>query len=139
MPHAEEHHLADIARRRLEEAQECVRMYDYVRARELYVEDHVFFGSVVFMGVGRDAQERDQFRVAWPRFQEITFRFDEMYCFGGDQGLCIAVPLDVAPAQWDGTSARGSARATIMLMPREDRWVAVHTHFSSVRSTVPPS
>ena len=131
MAAAPAHPLAAVARQWLSEMQVCVRTQDYARARQLCAPDVVLFSVRTTFAVGPEAAEREQWRRAWPNIRDFTFRLDEMYCFGGDQGLCVAVQGDMQMVQPDGTTTPASNRATIMLQPHGgDRWLAAHLHFS---------
>src|SRR6478609_2228146 len=100
------HRLNEIARTFLIEMQECVRAVDYERARALFAEDVVAFGTFAAVVAGRERLEREQWRNVWPNIREFTFRLEEMRCLGSvDQGaLCVVV-------LWDsiGTDATGQA------------------------------
>ena len=125
-----EHPLAPIARQWLGEMQDCVRAQDYARARSLCAPDVVLFSVRTNFAVGPDAVEQEQWRRAWPHIRDFAFRLEEVYCFGGEQGLCVAVQGDMQMVQPDGTTTPASNRATVMLQPHGDRWLAVHLHFS---------
>jgi ketosteroid isomerase-like protein len=121
--------LAEIAREWLREMQACVRSVDYARARPLFAEDVVAFGTFATVVSGRDRLEREQWRNVWPTIRDFTFRLDELRCLGTDQALCIVVPWD-SLGQGDGEAFDRPGRATLLLRPSGERWVAAHSHFS---------
>jgi ketosteroid isomerase-like protein len=121
--------LAEIARDWLRDMQDCVRSVDYERARSLFAEDVVAFGTFAAVVSGRDRLEREQWRNVWPTIREFTFRLDELRCIGTDQALCIVVPWD-SVGQGDGEAFDRPGRATLLLRPAGERWVAAHSHFS---------
>ncbi len=125
-----DHPLASVAQRWLTELQECVRAVDYPRARSLFDENVVSFGTHANIVTGRDALERDQWRHVWPNIREFTFRLDELHCTGDEHHLVAIVLWDSRGIASDGTLFPRPGRATVTLARKDDRWVAVHTHFS---------
>jgi ketosteroid isomerase-like protein len=123
-------HLTEAARTWLTEMQTCVRAVDYERARALFAEDVVAFGTFAAVVAGRDRLEREQWRQIWPTIEAFTFRLDELRCLGTDQALCLVVPWDSRGKRADGTRFSRPGRATLLLRPRGNSWVAVHSHFS---------
>ena len=124
------HPFTSLARRWLTSMQECVRTLDYARARTLFAEDVMAFGTRAGMVAGRAALEREQWSQTWPRIRDFTFRLDELELYGGDHGLCVMAPWDSLGVQADGATAPRPGRATILLAPRGNDWLAVHSHFS---------
>ena len=122
--------LTEAARAWLGEMQACVRAVDYERARPLFAEDVVAFGTFAAVVTGRDRLEREQWRQIWSTIEDFTFRLDELHCLGTDQALCLVVPWDSRGRRPDGTRFSRPGRATLLLVPREGSWVAVHSHFS---------
>ena len=122
--------LEDIARDFLLEMQACVRTVDYERAHALFAEDVVAFGTLAIVVVGRDRLERDQWHNVWPTIQDFTFRLTELHCQGTVEAVCVIVPWDSVGQGPDGHAFNRPGRATLLLSPRGDRWVATHSHFS---------
>jgi ketosteroid isomerase-like protein len=122
--------LAEIARDWLREMQACVRSVDYERARPLFAPDVVAFGTFAEIVSGRDRLEREQWRNVWPTIREFTFRLQELHCVGTDQALCVIVPWDSLGQRDGGEPFNRPGRATLVLVPAGERWVARHSHFS---------
>jgi ketosteroid isomerase-like protein len=122
--------LPDVARQFLEEMQTCVRAVNFERARPLFADDAVAFGTYAAVVHGRERLEREQWRQVWPRIREFTFRLDEVECLGSERALCVVVPWDSLGTHADGSTFSRPGRATLLLEPRDDRWVATHSHFS---------
>jgi ketosteroid isomerase-like protein len=122
--------LAEIAREWLREMQLCVRSVDYKRAQPLFAHDVVAFGTFAEIVSGRDRLEREQWRNVWPTIRDFTFRLDQLRCIETDQALCVIVPWDSVGRGDDGQSFNRPGRATLLLVPHADRWVAKHSHFS---------
>jgi len=124
------HPLTEAARAWLAALQRCVRAVDYAAARPLFAPDVQAFGTHAAVVSGRDLLEREQWRHIWPTIREFTFRLAEMRCVGHEAMLGAIVPWDSLGAGPDGTTFPRPGRATVILVPRGDRWVAVHSHFS---------
>jgi ketosteroid isomerase-like protein len=122
--------LEDIARDFLLEMQACVRAVDYERAHALFAEDVVAFGTFATVVIGRDHLEREQWRNVWPTISDFTFRLTELHCLGTPEAICVIVPWDSVGQSSDGQAFSRPGRATLLLSPRGDRWVATHSHFS---------
>ena len=122
--------LAEIARAFLLEMQDCVRAVDYERARPLFAEDVIAFGTFAAVVESRERLERDQWRNIWPTIRDFTFRLDELRCLGTTEALCVVVPWDSTGRRAEGESFSRPGRATLLLVPRDNRWVAAHSHFS---------
>src|SRR5215831_6702301 len=125
------HTLNEIARTFLIEMQECVRAVDYARARPLFADDVVAFGTFAAVVEGRDRLELEQWRNIWPNIRDFTFRLDELHCLGTESWICVIVPWDsIGQRLSDGESFNRPGRATLVLSRRGDQWVAIHSHFS---------
>jgi ketosteroid isomerase-like protein len=122
--------LDELARDFLVEMQECVRSADYERARALFAEDVVAFGTFAAVVSGRDRLEHEQWRNVWPTIRDFKFRLDDLHCLGVEKALCVVVPWDSVGRGEDGQFFNRPGRATLLLKPRGDRWVATHSHFS---------
>lgn len=120
----------EVARTWLTALQDCVRAIDFARARPLFADDVVSFGTHATIVTGREALERDQWRQVWPRIRDFTFQLDQARCLGGGDGLVVVVPWDSLGRRSDGSSFVRPGRATVALAREDGRWVAVHTHFS---------
>jgi ketosteroid isomerase-like protein len=122
--------MDSIARAFLTEMQACVRAVDFQRAHTLFDEDVIAFGTYAQVVAGRDRLEQEQWRNVWPNIREFTFRLDEMRCLGGNDTICLVVPWDSVGTRADGATFDRPGRATLLLIQRGDRWVAMHSHFS---------
>ena len=120
----------EIARTFLIEMQECVRAVDYARARPLFADDVVAFGTFATVVEGRDPLEHEQWRNVWPNIRDFTFRLDEIHSLGAESWICVIVPWDSIGQRADGASFSRPGRATLLLSRRGDRCVATHSHFS---------
>jgi ketosteroid isomerase-like protein len=129
--------LDEIAREFLLEMQACVRAVDYTRARPLFAQDVVAFGTSAAVVSGRDRLEHDQWQNVWPTIRDFTFRLDELHCLGSPEAVCVVVPWDSIGTGTDGRPFTRPGRATLLLLPRDGRWVAAHSHFSLAPS--PPA
>lgn len=124
-----------IARDFLEAMQACVRGVDFERARPLFAEDVVAFGTVARVVSGRDHLEGDQWRNVWPTIREFTFDLDSLHCLSSGQSVCVVVAWTSLGTRPDGSTFERPGRATLLLEPRHGRWVATHSHFSLAPAT----
>jgi ketosteroid isomerase-like protein len=124
------HTLNEIARTFLIEMQECVRAVDYARARPLFAENVVAFGTFAAVVEGRERLEHEQWRHVWPNIRDFTFRLDELHTLGTELWICVVAPWDSVGHRVDGQSFSRPGRATLVLSRRGDGWVAIHSHFS---------
>lgn len=122
--------LSTIAREFLQQMQSCVRLVDFRSARSLFADDVVAFGTYAAVVSGREHLEQQQWRQIWPAIRDFTFRLDELRCRGNDQAVCVIVPWDSVGTSADGSTFSRPGRATLLLEPRDGRWVATHSHFS---------
>lgn len=128
------HPLTAAARRWLAVFQACVQRVDYAAARPLFARDVCAFGTHAAVVDGRPALERGQWRKVWPNIANFKFRLGEMRCLGDPHGLCVIVPWDSRGLRPDGRTFLRPGRATLLLVPRAGRWVALHSHFSRAPS-----
>lgn len=124
------HPLAAEAREWLATLQRCVRAVDYASARRLFAPEVQGFGTRAAAAGGLEALEREQWRQIWPRIREFTFHLGETRCVGDGDLLGVIVPWDSLGVNPDGSSVPRPGRATLILVRREGRWVAIHSHFS---------
>lgn len=124
------HPLAGAARRWLKALEGCVRAVDYGAARPLFAPDVLAFGTHARVVAGRDVLEREQWQIVWPAIREFAFRLEEACCVGNEFMLGVVVPWDSRGVTSDGTTFSRPGRATLVLVMREGRWVAIHSHFS---------
>jgi len=122
--------LIEIARAFLVDMQDCVRAVDFERARPLFAEDVVAFGTFATVVEGRGRLEQEQWRNVWPAIADFTFRLDELRALGTAEAICAVVPWDSTGRREDGQPFSRPGRATLLLVPRDGRWVAAHSHFS---------
>ena len=122
-----------IAKSWLVEMESCVRAQDYERARAIFAEDAVGFGTRAAMVVGREALEREQWRQIWGTIRDFTFLTDRLHCrLMGDDDLWLAGPWTSEGRAASGEWNDRPGRMTVILCRQGERWVAVHTHFSLV-------
>jgi ketosteroid isomerase-like protein len=121
---------SEVAQAFLIEMQACVRGVDYARARRLFADDVVAFGTFAAVVQGRDRLEFEQWHNVWPTIRDFTFRLHELHCLGTESSLCVIVPWDSLGRRADGETFSRPGRATLLLTLRDGRWVATHSHFS---------
>jgi hypothetical protein len=128
-----EHQLAGAAKSWLTGLQECVRSLDYAKARTLFDEGVVSFGTQVnTVEVGLGDVEREQWREVWPRVRNFTYRLGEARFFGEANCLCVLVPWDSVGVHADGATHDRSGRTTFVLSERGCKLTCVHFHSSLI-------
>jgi len=113
----------------LETMEDCVRGRDFECARELFAADALSFGTYATRASGRAALEQCQWRIVWPHTRGFSFALEQMRCFGGPAGFCVAITWESLGVRDDGTTFSRCGRATLVLAGCE-RLQAVHSHFS---------
>jgi ketosteroid isomerase-like protein len=124
------HPLSGVARRWLEDLQSCIRAVDFPRARPLFADEAVSFGTYATILHGLDDIVQNQWSNVWPVIKDFTFRLDEMSVWGDDEGICVVLPWGSQGKRPDGTPYSRPGRATLLLVPLDGRWQAAHSHFS---------
>jgi ketosteroid isomerase-like protein len=119
-----------VGREFLEAMQACVRAVDYARARPLFADDVVAFGTYATVVTGRDRLEHNQWRNIWGTIRDFTFDLSSLHCLGSADAVCVVVAWDSTGTRPDGSTFARPGRATLLLQPRAGRWVATHSHFS---------
>ena len=103
---------------------------DYDSAREIFSDDVASFGTYADAVRGLDRLQKEQWEQVWPRTSGFHVLMDSVQAGGG-------VNAAWGMATWESTGydenraeflRRG--RATVVLAQANDRWAAVHTHFS---------
>jgi ketosteroid isomerase-like protein len=116
---------------------------DFRRARELYTEDVIAFGSLGRTMTSRDALEAEQWRAVWPTLAgyrhdlstlEIVVSPDRLMAMGAVIARSVGVHRD-------GSHFERPVRVTATLMREavDAPWFMTHTHVSLVPGTPAPS
>lgn len=116
---------------------------DFKRARELYAEDVIAFGSLGKMTTSREALEAEQWRAVWPTLADYTHDLSTLEVIVSPDRLMAmgAVIARTVGIHKDGTHFDRPVRVTATLM-REAvgaPWFMTHTHVSLVPGTPAPS
>jgi ketosteroid isomerase-like protein len=122
--------VEDAAMTWLGEMQDCVRERDFARARSIFAQDVVGFGSRASMLIGLDALERDQWRHVWPAIEDFTFEIAELACGTSGILIWIACPWTSRGKGTDGTRQPRPGRMTAVLERNDGQWLAIHSHHS---------
>ncbi len=116
---------------------------DFRRARPLYTEDVIAFGSLGTMMTSRDALENEQWRAVWPTLAAYTHDLSTLeIVISPDRLMAMgAVIARTTGIHKDGSHFDRPVRVTATLM-REHvgaPWLATHTHVSLIPGTPAPS
>ncbi len=132
---AELHAAVAVARAWLAEMQSCVQAVDYARARAIFRDDIVGFGTYSGVLDGLDHLVVGQWSNVWPTIRDFTFRLDEVRAGMASGLVWVACPWDSRSTRPDGTTFDRPGRMTVILTRDEAGWRAAHTHFSLYPAT----
>lgn len=112
------------------ELQACVCAVDYDRAERIFAPDVVGFGTYEGVARGLQTLRTAQWQNSWPNIRDFTFRLNELH-WGAERTLAWAIcPWDSTDFRPDDSRFARPGRATVIMERRDERWLAVHTHFS---------
>ena len=110
---------------------ETVRTIDYEGAEPTFDRDAIAFGTVGRMMIGRDVLVESQWKRVWGVTEGFAFDLDAARCGSdGNLGWVVATWSSTGRRARDGAHFERHGRATFILQHRDDRWVALHSHFS---------
>lgn len=116
---------------------------DFRRARELYTDDVIAFGSLGKMMTSRDALEAEQWRAVWPTLADYTHDLSTLEVIVSPDRLMAmgAVMARTTGIHKDGSHFARPVRVTATLMREavDAPWLMTHTHVSLVPGTPAPS
>jgi ketosteroid isomerase-like protein len=116
---------------------------DFRRARDLYTEDVISFGSLGKMMTSRDALEAGQWRAVWPTLADYTHDLSTLQVIVSPDRLMAAgaVMARTIGVHKDGSHFERPVRVTATLMREavDTPWFMTHTHVSLVPGTPAPS
>ena len=116
---------------------------DFRRARAMFVDDVVAFGSKVEVVGSLDALEQEQWRAVWPTIEDYVYDIATLEVILSPDRLTAmgAVIFRSTGIHQDGRrfGRTGRCTATLMRIAIGERWVATHTHVSLKPGTPPPS
>lgn len=116
---------------------------DFKRARNIYTDDVIAFGSLGKMMTSRDALEAEQWRAVWPTLADYKHDLSTLELIVSPDRLMAvgAVMARSVGIHEDGSHFDRPVRVTASLM-REAigaPWFITHTHVSLVPGTPAPS
>ena len=122
---------------------ELVANVDYKRARPLFAEDVIAFGSQVEVMASLDTLEREQWRSVWFTIEDYRYDLSTLDIIVSPDRLMAmgAVIFRSTGRHRDGRRYERNGRATATLMRNAvgEPWVATHTHISLKPGTPAPS
>ena len=115
------------------------RAIDYERARPIFAEDMIAFGTFTDFMIGRDLAEQKQWRNVWGTIRNFRYDLDKVEAIVSADRLTA---VGMAVWQSDGYHPNGDrfdrpGRTTVTLGRKavDDAFVATHTHMSLFRGT----
>lgn len=116
---------------------------DFRRARDLYAEDVIAFGSLGKTMTSRDALEAEQWRAVWPTLADYRHDLSTLEVIVSPDRLMAmgAVIARSIGVHKDGSHFARPVRVTATLMREtvDAPWFMTHTHVSLVPGTPAPS
>ena len=111
---------------------ERVRAVDFAGGKAMCAPDMLAFGTFARMVENIDDVMAAQWYKIWPTIKNFTIRVDEAR--GGISGdtAWVAAPWDSLGTNADGSTYDRPGRLTMVLVKRDGRWLARHTHLSLV-------
>ena len=115
----------------------AVRRVDYAAAGTMFDPDVYSFGTVHNDVIGLECLMARQWRSVWGVTRDFDFDYDNARGWiSGDVGWIAARWRSAG--ERDGCTFDRTGRATIILRLHQNRWLAVHSHFSMDPSSQPP-
>lgn len=112
----------------------CVADLDFARARDLFAEDVLGFGTFMDFVEGLDALEVNQWRAIWPTIKDFRFKTESLrVSVSPDRKHAVAMlPWESTGFDANGVPYDRPGRATAVLVRGsvEQPWQGIHTHFS---------
>lgn len=129
--------VAAAVRQWFERLQACVEAVDYERARPLFVEDAIGFGTKAEVAVGRDTLEANQWSGIWPNIRDFQFDLAQLKSGGDGDVAWGVVTWRSTGFDAEGRPFERPGRATVIFERGQGEWRALHTHFSLFPGTPP--
>ena len=108
----------------------CVRTVDFEAGRKMCAPEIVAFGTVAPFVEGIEDVMAAQWHKVWGNIRDFTMHDDRARgAIAGDHAW-VATTWDSLGTRPDGSTFKRPGRATIALVRRDGRWLAVHTHFT---------
>lgn len=113
---------------------ELVANVDFKRARPLFAEDVIAFGTKAEVVASLDELEREQWRSVWPTIEDYRNDLSTLEVVVSPDRLMAMGALIIRSTGIDQDGRRfernGRATATLMRTAIGEPWIATHTHFS---------
>ena len=112
-----------------------VRDVDYRAAYPFWHPRIIAFGTVQPIVEGLESFRDRQWESVWPKTSEFTFLLDMTRVLASPDGsMAVAIaPFTSTGYAPDGTAFDRPGRTTLVLVPADAAWLAVHSHMSLAR------
>lgn len=122
----------------LMEFQKCVRHEDYEGGKIMFHEDSYCFGSKATLLVNRDDLVKNQWKKIWKNITDFRYDFKSLQIFSSEDSsvTCAMCMWHSTGYSKNGDSFSRPGRVTFILKKAADeRWLAIHSHYSLVPET----
>ncbi|MBI4639248.1 MAG: nuclear transport factor 2 family protein [Candidatus Tectomicrobia bacterium] len=109
--------------------EKAVNAADYELGKTLFVQDVVAFGTRSHVVTGLENLMTNQWMGVWPFIKHFRFNNDLKARIVNNHAWAV-ITWDSQGFRPDGTPFPRPGRATLIFEKREERWLAVHSHFS---------
>lgn len=109
---------------------DAVRRRDYARGRELFHDQVRSFGTAAECVRGLDRLVNEQWRRIWSITEGFDFFYDQVSGARNGSSAWVIAPWSSTGFDDNGRPFERIGRATLIFEFHEERWLAVHSHFS---------
>lgn len=127
--------IRDAIRDWLDRFAATVREVDYRSAYPFWHPRIIAFGTVQALVEGLEPFRDRQWESVWPKTSDFRFRLDVSRVLASPDGkMAVAIaPFTSTGYAPDGTPFDRPGRTTLILVPGDAGWLAVHSHMSLAR------
>lgn len=119
--------------------QALINSGDLEKAKPLFADDVIAFGSLTAVMSGKADLVEQQWSSLWPRIKDFTFGYDSLHTFADEARRVVTAAMlwRSLGRRRDGSWYERRGRATLVLRRESDGYVCVHSHFS-MEPGIPP-
>lgn len=122
----------------LQEFEKCVRSKDYKRGERMFHTNSYCFGSKATMLSNREELIENQWKKIWRNITDFRYDLKSLQILSSDDSsmTCAICRWHSIGYHKNGDSFSRPGRATFVFQKSsEDKWLAIHSHYSLVPKT----